>query len=448
MLYRSLKILISIAIRAYFRKIRVRNLELIPTDAPLLFVANHPSAFMDPLCIASNVKQELHFLVRGESFQNPVSRFVYGRVNMIPVYRASETPDEVHKNKDIFAFCFKHLAKSGSIIIFPEGSSKTEPRLRPIKTGAARIALGADAEHDFKLGVKIIPIGVNYSDSHSFRSNLFLNIGEPIEMSEYEEAYKNDERETVNELTERIKDTLKANTLVIDNEQLDDLIANIEKIYKSKLRQDREDELPQADADFLISKEIIEGVQYHHKHEPLRVERVKEMIDKYLENLHRYNIKDKQLKPERRQVSGFESALFLLFGFPIFLLGFITNLIPYKLTGAVARKVTQRGDFFGSVQLLSGLVTFLLFYSGYIVLAAFFVPWWATLAIAFAIPIAGLVTLAYLKHFMWVRGTWMITGLFLRKKDQIARLTSDREEIIAELEKGRLEFVAWRDKQG
>jgi len=39
------------------------------------------------------------------------------------------------------------------MLVFPEGTSITEKRLREIKTGVARVALGAESQNEFKLGI-------------------------------------------------------------------------------------------------------------------------------------------------------------------------------------------------------------------------------------------------------------------------------------------------------
>lgn len=400
---------------------------------------------MDPLVVAAGVKPRLHFLVRGESFRNPVARWFYGHLNMIPVYRTDETPDEMHKNNEMFEHCHTHLAKKGAILLFPEGNSKTELRLRPIKTGAARIALGAEDAQAFKLGVKIVPVGVNYSDPHIFRSDLFLNFGEPIDMRDYAEAYAADPRATVKELTERLKGVLETNTLVIENEQLDDLIENIETIYKAQLRKEIAEEADQRRDDFKISKDIIKAVEHFQKTAPARVRFVQHMIDDYLKNLDRFQLNDKQLKPDRKPVRGFETTLLIIFGLPLFLFGLINNIIPYKLTGVVSHKVVQRGDFFGSVQLLAGLGIFLVCYAGIAVAASFLLPWWLVIAYVLTVPVAGLFALFYLKVASRLGGMWMYLSLFLKKSDQVARLIKEREAIVAELEKGRKDFIHWHE---
>src|SRR5918996_136549 len=70
-------------------------------------------------------------------------------------------------------------SRGGTIGICPEGVSHNEPRLKPLKTGAARIALGA-ASTGSQLDVKIVPVGLYYTEKTTFRSSALLRFGEPI----------------------------------------------------------------------------------------------------------------------------------------------------------------------------------------------------------------------------------------------------------------------------
>ena len=90
-------------------------------------------------------------------------------------------------------------------MIFPEGTSISERRLRPLKTGAARIALGAEARHGFKLGLQVVPVAINYFDPSRFRSDVLLNVAPPIRVATYAAAYARDPDEAADQLTEAIR---------------------------------------------------------------------------------------------------------------------------------------------------------------------------------------------------------------------------------------------------
>ena len=189
MLYRLFKWLFSLTVRGYFRSIHIEGFENIPISDPVVFVANHNSAFMDPILLAVHIKRPLYFLARGESFKSKIISTFFKYLNMIPIYRPETSPDLVYKNKQVFRKCFEHLAEGKTILIFPEGVSKTERNLQKLKTGTARIVLGAEDKNRFKLNIKIVPIGINYSDPHHFRSQVFINFGKALDVFQYADLF-------------------------------------------------------------------------------------------------------------------------------------------------------------------------------------------------------------------------------------------------------------------
>ena len=163
---------------------------------------------MDPILVAVKFDRVFNFLARGEAFNSKFSKAMYAKLNMLPIYRPETMPDDVHKNKFVFEKCYEHLENRKAIMMFPEGFSKTERRLRPIKTGLARMALGAEAENDFKLGTKVVAIGLNYSDPHIFRSDVFINVSDVIDVREYKDMYEENPKTAIDALTARVKEEI------------------------------------------------------------------------------------------------------------------------------------------------------------------------------------------------------------------------------------------------
>ena len=121
MLYRFLKFALGYAVRSFFREIQLRNEERVPLKGPVIFLPNHRSAFMDPIVVAAYIKRRVHFLARCESFKKPWVAKILARLNMIPIYRKDFSPDDMHKNEEIFVHCHTLLEQGGALIIFPEG---------------------------------------------------------------------------------------------------------------------------------------------------------------------------------------------------------------------------------------------------------------------------------------------------------------------------------------
>ena len=243
-------------LRAFFRNRQVKGLENIPAKGPLILVANHPSTFMDPIVVAASIKRKVYFLGKAEIFKSSFAKWLLPKFNIIPVYRAQDDPTLLHKNKDTFSKCFEHLKDGGVILIFPEGVSLTDRKLKKLKTGTARIALGAEAENDFNLGIKIISFGLNYSDQKSFQSDLLINIDEGINVIDYKEKYKQDSFKAAHELTDEIRLRIEKQIVAIENAEVDKLVKNIETIYKSQLIKDLGYSEKIKEHDFLVTRAI------------------------------------------------------------------------------------------------------------------------------------------------------------------------------------------------
>jgi hypothetical protein len=108
-------------------------------------------------------------------------------INVQPVQRAQDsdaTPDERKKfNSKLIDTLAELVANGERIAIFPEGMSHSESHAVEMKTGAARILLEAHrrAVAAGKPTPNIVPIGLHYSDQHSFRERVSLQINRSFE---------------------------------------------------------------------------------------------------------------------------------------------------------------------------------------------------------------------------------------------------------------------------
>ena len=445
MFYKTFRWLFYLTTKAYFRSIYVQGKDFIPDKhTPVIFAANHPSSFMDPIVLAVNLKRALYFLVRGDLFKNKILRRLFDKFHMIPVYTPDLSPGQVSKNEQVFEKCQSHLGENKTILIFPEGTSKTERRLRPIKTGIARIAFGAEENHDFQLGLMIVPIGLNYSNPHYFKSDVFVNIGEPILVSGFKDIYLKDAREGVKSLTERVKTELEKHIVIIEDERLERLIKQIEILYRSKLRDDNKlEEKPSQD--FYLSQDIVKAVEYFAQKEPKVLKEFEQKITYYLKELKDLKIRDTQVRSSSISFEFIGKMAYFIVGFPLFLYGLITNVIPFKLAEFISKKILIRDDFVGAINMAVGMLIFLLIYS--IESTVFGIctnTMWGVLFCLSLYP-AGLFTINYFKTYYKVRGTVKYLRLFMQKSDLVTNLKSTRQDLVDELENRKNEYLDQRD---
>ncbi len=167
--------------RLYYPARVLDGADRIPPGKPVIFVVNHPNGLLDPLVLRIATGRPSHFLAKSSLFKNPLGRLAMDAFGSLPVYRPHESSAaDVARNEETFARCRRELARGGALALFPEGTSHSDPQLRPLKTGAARIALSAEAEQDGNLGLTIVPVGLAYDRKTAFRSSVLLVVGEPI----------------------------------------------------------------------------------------------------------------------------------------------------------------------------------------------------------------------------------------------------------------------------
>ena len=219
--------------RIYFRRVEVVGLDHVPLDTPVIFVLNHPNALVDPAVLLCRAPRQVSFLAKAPLFRMPVLGYFVREMDSLPIYRRQDEGEDVSKNQETFVAARKLLARGGTIGICPEGVSHDEPRLRPIKTGAARIALGAVSTGEV-VDLSIVPAGLYYTSKTKFRSSALLYFGKPIEVTPVElEADGNPPRPAVRELSSKVESALRSVILDAEHEEALHTITRAERIFSS-----------------------------------------------------------------------------------------------------------------------------------------------------------------------------------------------------------------------
>lgn len=114
----------------------------------------------------------------------------------------------------VYEAVFTRLRTGGCVGIFPEGGSHDRTELLPLKAGVAIMALGALAESP-DVGLKIVPVGMNYFHAHKFRSRAVIEFGSPFEIPrEVIDMYKNNQRrEAIGQVLDSVYQSLSSVTV-------------------------------------------------------------------------------------------------------------------------------------------------------------------------------------------------------------------------------------------
>lgn len=368
LIYLFLRVLVWFGVTVFYRRRLVLGREHLRFDGPAIVIANHPSTLMDVLNPALEIRQEMFFLANYGLFRHPVMNWLLRRLYCIPVMRKEDVRDgEGRNNEEAFEQSFQHLEKNGILFIAPEGTSWMNRFVRPLKTGTARIALGAEARNDWNLDVKIIPAGLSYSAPHLFRSDVVVQFGAPVYAREWAERYTNNHHEAIESLTQYLEDQLKILSIHTRDEAGEQLITRLEEVLQN------ERPLPQAAA-FERSQRLAKSV--------LDNEALRERTATYFEQLEQTGLTDAGLADAARPGAAGRSmrdGWLLLAGFLPFLAGYLSWFLPCFLPGWLNKKMNLYVGYSATVKILAGLIVFPLALWGAYRAGVYFLPnaWWA-----------------------------------------------------------------------
>jgi len=412
MLYSILKPLVTITLKGYFRKIDVSGAEHLEYDGAI-YVSNHPSAVFDPLLAAITAKKELNFIASAEWFGKGIQNWIFrNQFNMIPVYRPWLMKDgQKVDNQDTFHECYSNLKNGKRIIIYPEASSITVPWLRELKTGTARIKIGAEADDLKAQKIPVIPIGLNYDNAHRFQNKVLICVGQPIDFTDLEAQHYEDDKERAKVYTDRIAEKMQEQVLHIQREEDAKLIKAVLKLLTDALMRELELSKNDVVGAFKVKKRIIDRIEQIKANSPQELEALEAKLFDYI---HRFEaLGFRRFNPfETSSAKHAQMAVLLFLGAPILAFGLMLNGIPYWFSEFFFRtnflhKVYEehkQGEinpsFAGTLAYGVGSISFILWYILIAIVASQFVTWYIAWPVSWFVSFQlGKFTLAYYRLF-------------------------------------------------
>ena len=171
--YRALKGVAWLVVSVFYRRIDViGDVAQLEPGRPTVVVANHTNNLADPVVILAKLPGHPRFLAAGSWWKFAPARWLFRLAGVVPIYRRRDGGGAA-ANRSTFEACHEALRTGATLALFPEGEVNPEPSLLPLKTGAARIALGTRAHT-----VRLLDVG-GADRAAGFGALLFGNAGAP-----------------------------------------------------------------------------------------------------------------------------------------------------------------------------------------------------------------------------------------------------------------------------
>jgi 1-acyl-sn-glycerol-3-phosphate acyltransferase len=436
----------------YFREIEVVGERHLPRGAagragrgPLVAVANHVNGLIDPLFVMGTLRLPARMLGKSTLWKIPVLAQILDIAGVIPVYRRQDEGVDPAKNLETFARCHEELAKGGAIAIFPEGISHDRPSLQPLKTGAARIALEAEARFG-PLGCRIVPIGLHFEARERFRSRALVVVGEPLGVAEEAEVGAADPVTAVRLLTERVAEALERVTLNYSSWEEARLVERGARILEiDALELPRERRLA---TEFDARRDLLDGLAWLRDRHAAEVEAAAAAASDYDRLLSATGLRDEQVVASYpiERIAGYLARQLFRAAIAVApaVAGTLLYALPYGVVAAIAHRVRHEPNQVATYKVFPGIAIYPLWTAGLALAAWRLSGGGAALATMLLAPLAGLVAVSFHER---LERLWLEARAFLLLKGRKGLAEELRRRRVAADEKIDRLVQLWVESQ-
>ncbi|HTR56007.1 MAG TPA: 1-acyl-sn-glycerol-3-phosphate acyltransferase [Kofleriaceae bacterium] len=390
-------------IRLYFRDIERIGEPPAGDTRGRVFVSNHHNALIDPILVLTDAACEISPVAKSTLWSIPGLRWLLDRAGAVPIVRRKDSPDkDASANDATFAKIASHLATGGNILIFPEGTSHSEPHLAPLRTGAARMLVAAEREGG---APTFQAVALEFDARDDFRSRCLVLWGPVRRVADYH----GDNEARVRAITTQMDGDLRE--LLVEGETHDErrLVARVAEM----LANDTGDATLSGWS--TIGRQVEAAGRLLRTADPAVVAHVTSRVDAYYAELNRYGLSDAQLavpraaahKPRTRWARRAALA-------PLAVPGLALYAIPYFIPRLVAR--SQDADSVSTVKLGTALLVYPLWAAGLVGLSFALIP------PPFSLAAAAVVVASPFAALRWLDAYWNRTPSHAATPADLAQL--------------------------
>lgn len=419
----------------FYRRVEVVGLEHVPARGPLILTANHQNALVDPMLLLATVPRQLVPIAKAPLFRHPLIGPFLHLLGAVPVHRRQEAGDDPTRNEAMFSAAIGTLERGGAVMIFPEGLSHPHPALMPLRTGTARLLLGAEAAAGGRLDVTLLPVGLVFHEPGTFRAGWALVlIGKPVPVEDCVALARTAPDVAVRRLTDRLADALRLQIVEADDRQTLRLLRAVDAMWRAERSESSRDEATTV----ARMQQVMRAYRYLESRAPGRVADLRRRVEAYANDLELAGVRDRQLSASYSSGTvlrfTLREGLSSLLGFPLALWGMAAHFVPYQLTVAVIRAWRPAADEEATDKIAAAVVLYPLAWGVEAWLAWRLVGGWALGAFLASLLPAGFFALAWRARLARIRREARGFFRFLADRDLRRHLLARRRALVDELQ--------------
>ncbi|MDR2979712.1 MAG: 1-acyl-sn-glycerol-3-phosphate acyltransferase [Bacteroidales bacterium] len=420
--------------KVYYKEYRVDNQDKVPPPGePLFIIGNHQNGLTDALVLLYMYpdKRQPVFIARGDIFKKDFVAKLLHFLKILPSFRDRDgSRGDVRANSNIFNIAAEVLGRGNTLVMFPEASHQHGNYLGGFKKGFPRIALDAEAKHDFKLGVKILPVNIYYEDYYNFHSRVLATVGEAFTIESLKELYDTEPNSAYLKLNEMAREKLKEITLDEDPEFYPqyDTLRKILRRNRIRKRGGNPKDLCEMKTEDI---QIVAELDQLKKTDNERFTKLMNDAAAYEKGVRKLKIRDWLVESKIPLVTLVLKSLLLLVTFPFYLFGLINNGLPFHAPNLLKKKIKDKQlhssmNFAPAVLFTFPIMYLIIFIIAWIVSG----KWWISLVYCVVAFWSLLIYNAYRKAFVKWRGSCRYRSLERKKNSLLLNIKEIKGRIM------------------
>ncbi|MFZ4582874.1 MAG: 1-acyl-sn-glycerol-3-phosphate acyltransferase [Paludibacter sp.] len=364
MKYKITNYLVKCALYLYYDEIIIVGAENIPSNSGFIFAPNHRNALMDALAILllTPHNKTTSFLARSDIFKKKKVAAFLRFAKIMPAFRIRDGFENLSRNNAVFDECVDLLQNNHTLCIMPEGNQETDHKIRPLVKGIFRIAFSVQQQNKSEQSLQIVPVGLDYGSIEKFGKHLIINVGEPIQVSDYGLSYQDNPPKAINELKDHLSDSLKSIAIHIDSTDHYQTILNAIEYSSYKMLKYNSLALNSCNL-FIARKQLSDKLNTLAKLDSEKIVKLSKYCEEYKSKLSKYHLQARNVDQKPNIIVLVIQLLALVAILPLAVIGLIFNMFAF-FTPVLIRKMlkVEYHGFFSSIQFVLGLILFPFFY--------------------------------------------------------------------------------------